>query len=552
MSNRVLRLVFVALSLTLFGVGLFAQDLPDYGIRRIQTASELSFGTLPQNATVLNDRVLIHGIGWDTIDIFTTGSYFSTYDGIGTNTIEFDTVRIYSINDFERGSTMTASGSLLSIRNANYDPIDTVFYSSGSASILELVETSVTNWTVFQIDSLSLDASDAEQQTVFLTSGVTSLDAAGGDTIRFVFNSGFSSNRPAIVELRSYVPDPVLGYRKVNTIPITDNIESNDFQIGVWSYGDTLGRAQLRVEQGDVNLYVRYFDVHTGNSLGSSVLVKTQVSGIARVVASQNSRLGYVTESQIDWNAPRFRRTTSKVWAFDLRTGDLKWQNEYISRQDWFTNPDREFTRIDSSGRFALTAYPSAKVYDNSTGERDWQIELKAANAVTGDSLWTTYLQLDSFATRDYGMSPMDIAMKPNGEGYVVAAWVSETKLDPHRDLRYSYTALFFLDSLGCLAPGCRDASSTKIPTLGYEISLAPNPIQAGGELSVSFPESVSAVRYAITNAHGQRIRFSESERVTGGRLHVPIDILSSGMYYLTVWPADSGNAMLTRGFVVE
>ncbi len=553
MSNRLLRSLLFVCSLTLFfGEGLHAQELPDYGISRLQTAPELSFGTFPAQVVATNNNLVIQGTGWDSINVHTNGAYFSVFDGSGLETIFFDSLRIRSRNDFERASATPVPNGLLSIRNANYDPIDTNYITSGAASILEFVSFATSQTEVFQIDTLWIPPAVAEEQSAFLTTAVRNLDVSRTDTIRYVFNSGFTSNRQAIVEVRSYVPDSILGYRKVKTIPITNNIEPNDWQVGVWSFGDTLGRAQLVVEQGGVNLYVRYFDIHTGDPLGSRLLVKTNVNGLARVVSNVISGLGHVTEGVIDFDAPPSRSVITKVWTFDLHIGELQWEKEYFSKQDWFINPFWETTRVDSSGQTILTAYASNRLYDSSAGKREAQIELKAANAVTGDSLWATYLRLDSFTTRNHSVVPRDIAMKPNGEGYIVAAWVSETKLDPNRDLRYAYTALFFLDSLGCLAPGCREISSTKDASLGYEISLAPNPVRSGGELSVSFPESVSEVRYAITNGQGQRLGFSGSESVLGGKLDVQIDDLPSGMYYLTVWPSGSGNAMLTRGFVVE
>ena len=462
MSNRLFRSLFVVFSLTLLlGVGLHAQGLPDYGIRRLQTVPELSFGSTPQQAVIFNDKLVIQGVGFDSNHVFTVGSFFSLYDGIHLETLEFDSTNIRSLNDAERASALIVPDGVLSIRNANYDPVDTNYTFSGAASILEFVNTSGSQNLVFQIDSLFLSAADVEESAAVLTTGVRRLEGLSLDTIRYVFNWGFISNRQAIVEIRSYVPDPILGYRKVKTVPILDNIEPNDFQVGVWSFGDTLGRAQLVVELGDVNMYVRYFDIHTGSPIGSRILIQSNVSGISRVISSEGSEMGYGTETKIDWDAPLFRRTTTRVWAFDLRTGALRWEKEYISRQDWFTSPSWELTRIDSSGQTVLTAFASNRRYDSSSSKREGQIELKAVNAVSGDSLWTTYLQLDSFATRGHGIVPMDIAMKPNGEGFVVASWVSETKLDPNRDLRYAYTALFFLDSLGCLAPGCRETSST-------------------------------------------------------------------------------------------
>jgi hypothetical protein len=553
MSNRLFKSLLVVFSLTLLlGVGLHAQGLPDYGIRRLQTVPELSFGSTPQQAVIFNDKLVIQGVGFDTNHVFTVGSFFSLYDGVQLETVEFDTLRIRSSNDFERGAAMVVPSGFLSIRNSNYNSEDPLYTFSGSASILELSTLQDSQAMVKKIDTLWLEGFEAEDQSFFTSKLVLDLNPSLSDTVYVVFNAGFITNRQSIVEIKSYVPDEILGYSSVKQVQIVDGIESNDVQLGVWRFGDTLGRAQsILRSDNSLDLIVKYFNIYTGVEI-SRILVKKGLNRTPLFAHNAKNSLGYMTEFNIDWDAPRHRRTTTEITAFDLRTGELKWEDEYISRPDWFTNPDWEFTRVDSSGQTALTAYPSAKVYDNSTGNRDWQLELKAANALTGDSLWTTYLQLDSFATRDYGMVPMDIAMKPNGMGYVVVAGIAETKLDPNRDLRYAYTALFFLDSLGCLAPGCRETSSTKDPSLGYEISLAPNPVRAGGELSVSFPESVSEVRYAITNGQGQRLGFSGSESVLEGKLDVQIDDLPSGMYYLTVWPSGSGNAMLTRGFVVE
>jgi len=137
MSDSALKSLFLVISLTLScGVGLFAQ-LPDYGIRRLQTVPELSFGSSPQQAVVVDDKLFIQGIGFDTNHVFTVGSFFSLYDGSSVETLEFDTVNIRSSNDFDRGSAVIVSNGFFSIRNANYDPVDTNFTFSGSASILE-------------------------------------------------------------------------------------------------------------------------------------------------------------------------------------------------------------------------------------------------------------------------------------------------------------------------------------------------------------------------------------------------------------------------------
>lgn len=550
MSNRVLRLVFVALSLTLIGVGLNAQGIPDYGIVRLQTAPELSFGSLPQQVIVFEEAVIIKGVGWDTLNPFTRGSYFSKFDGSTFKTLSLDSTAIWNLNDSDSESDIITKNGFATIRNANYDATDPNFISAGAASILEYISFNDSTSMVFKVDTLWLTAEDVEEQVFFLTQGVRDFRATHDDSIRFLFSNSFHTDRPAIVELRTYVEDDLAGLRLVKTLPITSGIVPHDFQLGAWRMSDTLGRVQLDVfNNSKVDLVVRQFDAHSGSPLFSKT-VKEAV-GNPRVIPSGANGLGYAYDYIIDESDPNNREVKADVLAFDLRSGAIIWDKEYSSSIDWLVSSGPVVSRVDSAGKVLVTGFPIYRLIEGET-DFEYQVELRGADALTGDSLWSTVVALDSFATRDHDLVPMDIAMKPNGEGYVVAAWVADSKLDPHRDLRYAYTALFFLDSLGCLAPGCRQPTSTKDADLGYEISLAPNPVQAGGELSVSFPESVSEVRYAITNAQGQRLGFRESQYVTGGLLDVPIDDFAPGMYYLTVWPAGSGNAMLTRGFVVE
>ena len=550
MPNRILESLFVVFGLTLFlGVGLSAQALPEFGIVRLQTAPELSFGSFPQQVMVLNRSVIIKGVGWDTLNPFTRGSYFSKYDGLTLETLSLDSARIRSLNDSDSETDIVTPAGIATIRNANYDAVDTSFISSGAASILEYISSNDPDFNVYKIDTMWLTPEEVEEQRFFLTHGVRDFEPSQEDSIRFLFSTSFHTSKPAIVELRTYVEDSLKGMRLVLNVPITSGIVPRDFQLGAWRMSDTLGRAQLNIVNGGNDLVLRQFDLHTGDPLFQTV-IKERV-GNPRVIPSGANGLGYAYDYLIDESNPQLPEAIVEVVAFDLRRGDIQWEKEFRSSLGWYVYPDFIRTRVDSAGKVLVTGFPSTRVL-NSAGDFEYQVELRGADALTGDSLWATTVALDSFATEAYNIAPMDIAMKPNGEGYVVAAWVADRKLYPYRDLRYAYTALFFLDSLGCLAPGCREASSTLDPNLGYEISLAPNPVRAGGELSVSFPERVTEVRYAITNGQGQRLGFSESQSVTGGLLDVPIEDLVSGMYYLTVWPAGSGNAMLTKGFVVE
>jgi hypothetical protein len=70
---------------------------------------------------------------------------------------------------------------------------------------------------------------------------------------------------------------------------MTNNFESNDFQVGVWSFGDTLGRAQLFVDQE--NAMIMISDV-LGRRVGKVI---DQGSGWADISGLEIGMIYFVT-----------------------------------------------------------------------------------------------------------------------------------------------------------------------------------------------------------------------------------------------------------------
>ncbi len=542
------------LMVLLFGqvLSLNAQHLPNYGVVRLQTAPELSFGAAAIQAVEHDGKILLQGVGWDTAHIYTRGYFTSSYDGQHLQTLFFDTINIRSGNDPERGSAMVFADGVASIRTANYNPVDTVHTFSGYASILEFTRTTDSSPEVFLIDTLWLSAQETEEVSGgFTTRGVRRSSTNDSDTIRYVFNVGFQTSRDAIVEIRSYVADSVRGLRLVRTVPLVQDMEPNEFQICTWEMGDTLGRAELTSAGRATQLEVNYWNVHTGELL-SNQLVDDGVDFVARAIASPAAELVYLMEIRFRIPEPNVYVPVVAVTAYSMHDMSLVWEREYEAQEDWYTSPSWNLTRIDSAGRVALNVFPASQPFANGGNDNARHLEVHAADARTGDSLWITSLQLDTSTTRGHDLTSRDLAFRSKGKGYIVVASVAETKLDPVRDLRYSYTALFFLDSLGCLAPGCRDASATEERVAPYRITLAPNPVAAGQEVQIHLPSaSTGTLRYSLTNANGRSL--SSGEQVPGvEQLSVSTDGLPAGMYYLTVWPEDLAQSVVTRAFVVE
>ena len=558
-----MQAIVVALSLALGAATttLAAQGLPDYGIARVQTAPGLSAGSFPSNAVAYGDQLLILWVGWDTTNIYTRGAFFDLYGGgTASRTLLMDSAQIRSLNDFEVGSATVYAEGVAAVRNADYDPVDFNLPSSGSASILEYVDFSTEPPIVHHVDTLWIDAElTSNESNGFGTyparqfTGGYSAVRSGLDTLHYCFTAGFNTARPDIVQLRSYVADSSTGLRLARSLEITDNVAVDDFQIGSWVVGDTLGRMLLvptGVGSGN-DVVAAFWDRHTGRYLGRETVARDVFR--PDMITSERNGLGYVHLVELYWPEPSQPQLRGVVHAFDQRTGRVTWRRNLSASPGHDISYIRNVSRVDTAGRVLLTAFPEG-IYRSDLGGRTKRSVVVAVDALTGDSLWRTTLRLDSFATETHDIGPVDIAVRSQGKGYVVPSLVVDVRLDPQRDLRYSYTALFFLDSLGCLAPGCRNPTSTGDPDRRYEIVLAPNPTRSGGVVRVTLPEGVSAIRYTLTDGAGRVLSADDARSRSGGGYEIPIPSTTArGVYYVTIWPdGPARHPVSTRVVVVQ
>jgi hypothetical protein len=527
------------------------QALPQHGIVRIPGWDVLTSGTAPGMVAQLDSTLIVQGSGWNE-ETFERGWFFHAFDG-ASRTLRADTARVRSQSEPPLGGAMVVPGGLLTLRSMVYDSYDPRYVTGGAASIVEFVSADSNGaFRVQPIDSMVIDITESDSARGWLSHGVRESGGWSTDTVRVMLTTGFSNPaKQARTELRSYVPDDSLGYRHAKTLRLDEGIIFEDFPLAMWTLGDSLGRVELYGQPFEPErAVVRYWNRHTGRYLGLHELKETPWRPDAMV--STRNGLGYMFATTIIELPDERLLAQVEVEAFNLRTGELVWNDIYQPAAGWFLATQVPISRVDSSGRVLVTSFPEGLLRGPDQPDQIHRVVLKAVNARTGDSLWTTRMRQDSGATNVWGTSPSDIAIRPDGKGYVVASWTVDVELDPDRpELGYSYTTLYFLDSIGCLTPGCRETTSTEAPRYAYEISLAPNPIPAGGSLRVTLPSELREVHYAITNAQGQQVHFGES-LVAGGQFEVLSPDVPAGIYYLTVWPEGSGNAVVTKAFVVE
>ena len=201
----------------------------------------------------------------------------------------------------------------------------------------------------------------------------------------------------------------------------------------------------------------------------------------------------------------------------------------------------------------------------------DWRngntevVRLVGLDAATGDSLWTTDFAIDTISSATYYITPNQITAREDGRGYVITCSAGDARLNRERNLLYQYAALFFVDTLGCLTPGCRDVSSvdpghTSSRAAPYRIVLAPNPVAAGEPIALRLTDATDGgpsdptrvpLTYRLTDISGAVL---QTGRVGPGATSVSIstDGLTPGTYVLSAQGADTGAVLATKAFVVH
>ena len=476
--------------------------LPDYGVVRVPGPSLLTEGTAPGMAAQLGGAVAVQGFGWNTEDA-RRGWFFAAYDGVAAAQLAADTARVRSQSDPAFGGAVVVPGGLLTLRKMVYRSRDPRYRIGGSAVVVELVRARADDrgLEVVPVDSVAVTAEEIASglERGWFAFGVRELGGWQSDTVR-VF-TGMASLDPALqarAELRSYVPDGARGYRLAKTLRLADGIIFEDFPLCAWTAGDTLGRLEhYGYPREPIHAAVRYFNRHTGRLLGVHRVKDDH--GLPHAVPSPANGLGYMTVSPVVEPPGGRPRALVEVDAFDLRTARPAWRRTWDAPPGWHHASVLPVSRVDSTGHVAVTAYEEGRDRSAARPDRHSRVVVRAHDARAGDSLWVTRVRLDSAATDAWTAGPMDVAVRPGGRGYVVACWTADYALDANRpELGYAYTTLIFLDSLGCAAPGCRDASG----------AAGPAALRGGGCATPSSTRGAAASRRARSRLRARALRW--------------------------------------------
>ena len=544
-------------------------SLPQYGLWRVQNGPALTFGAYPSQILVTDTSVVVSGSGWDSIEL-TRGYYVDEVRNARVDPLLFDSLHVYNYNSDERETlARSTNGALLVLRTKSYETYTPGLRFGRATTFAEVFHRPNPAAPLQHAVADSVSALPPPPREVLLK-GLRISDigasAKSGDTIRYAYLFKNFALDTGGVEVRDLVHDTAAGARKAGA-PV--HLETSGTlrlgaggasPFGAWRQGDTL--AVIWREGGAPErsrFTVRRFDLRTGARLQGDPGAY-RVGGETVPKISVDERHGRAFDSGIDYTlgAGGSYWPHPDITALDARTGTAIWHRSLPVAEGWETDGFLTAARPSASGATVAVAFDRLQRFGPGAYDYDYRIEVQGIDAATGDSLWTTVLALDTFQNRAHGLTPTDIAARADG-GYVVAGWVAERSIDPVRDLRYAYTALFFLDSVGCLTPGCRETSAAgELPIVSYEVQLAPNPVAPGATLRVSLGGAASLAGgryvYAITDAAGRTLAIGSeiADDPEGGLIVTLPTGLQPGAHFLTLRSLDQVASMVCKAFVVQ
>ena len=545
--------------------GLAQSTLPVYDIWRVQNAPRLSYGAYPVQILTTDSSIFVLGAGWDSLSS-ARGSYADEVVGERLNEIFIDTTSVYNYSQWHRHTVVSPStGNLvLGLRTQSFDTYIDSARLGRVATYAEALYRPAPGAQLQHhiVDSVSVFPPPPRH---VLLKGLRVFDlqpSNSKDTVRFMYIYSNTALDTGWIKVQNLIPDPQAGARSTGA-GIDLQLEGHTYLgtegykaiFGAWCHGDTLSTVWRSGSPTElIGFTVRRFSLRTGARLADAP-APYRIGGESVPNITLDPVHGRVFDAgmTVEPVPPNSSPLRPQVTAFDPYLGQRIGQRTLHAPEGW-GNDGFYTAQPDPDGDKYICAFSAARRTGTGGTDWEWRTEVVGLNAATGDSLWSTTLYLDSFALPNYQLAPMDIAPRPDGRGYVVAGWVGSHVLDPHRDLRYSYTALFFLDSVGCLVPDCRKPSAVGEPKpVRYEIRLAPNPVPPNVPLGVELGAEVSGgVDFTITDASGHV--FDQGEQhlsAPGAKLLIKLPPLPAGTYFLTVRWRVAPVAVVTKGFVI-
>ena len=560
--------------------GLASTDtLPIYGAWFVQPAPAYTEGSRPNVTFYFVDRLALAGIGFDSVTKKTGFYVDEVIHPSMSRPVALDSANVFNHNDPYPESVITvgdgyAFARLKTIREPT-EP-KRIKFSDDYLQYLSPANEPGGALTLQLIDTLRFVNPDSGANFYTLFHHVAQLrDSLGGQRSDISFLRELAirgeEGSPEVSLLRyqwDSITNRISRASPPLRLPGVRSVNGSAFPLASYARNDSLwvfSPYSLAQQQG---YSVQLFDLVTGHALPGATFAHDTELGLKESWKVDPARATLYRVNYYYSTNPQVLPELG-VKAFDIR-GPLPrqiWSKRLADDGDGFVSPlQLPAPVIDPAGSRVAVAYRIQRPVDG-----DWRngktevARLIGLDAATGDSLWTTDFAVDSLTSESYFINPNQVIARPDGRGYIVTCHVSDSQLNRERNLLYQYAALFFVDTLGCLTPGCRDVSSvdpghTSSRAAPYRIVLAPNPVAAGEPIALRLTDATDGgpsdptrvpLTYRLTDISGAVL---QTGRVGPGATSVSIstDGLTPGTYVLSAQGADTGAVLATKAFVVH
>ena len=501
----------------------------------VQTSpnGDFSVGGFPTDVLEVNGQLIILGHGWGGASGINPSTYLSLFSSEGHSELIYDDFDLATwVNQANKGSLHKANETFLfsvDLQSRFIEPSDTFWTAHAIFAVPE-------SGFPYLVDSFY--KVDVRDQMGGPYKRVHFVD----DSMRYAVSSqvGFASrtrgDHYAFIELDLTNQDTIRTLRRFERRDLPWRATA----LAEYVRADTLFRV---VRDRDTELWPLYFDISditTGSRLDSHRLD-------GRIIMEEGlpNPVGIPVYGEGAWfqlSAPYFEDEPGvyyqvpRMHAFDF-DGNLRFEREFETYQTYQVNGSVALAFDSLNG--SVIAGLQLQQYDGSAQSRTDQFltVVESIDANSGESLWRTRLSLldtgvDGPGDRRFYVQDIYPRKGDNG-GYIVTGLIRTNERQPELDLPNSYTGMFFLDSVGCFAPGCRQATGLDDSRdIEFVILAGPNPVPAGTPLriSVNAPDQLTSFDYYFVDVTGRTVR----EGIIDGPL-LPTNGLVPGMYQLVI-----------------
>ena len=514
--------------------------LPAYGLLQVQPAPEYTYG--PNIFDVVEDSIglLITGEGWWTHR--TDGASF-----LYRYSPEGGSKTLFTDPDVGPWVNQPEDGTLRALGAAGY------LYATVQSILIEPEPNPVGRFSavLYHVDTsghaVILDSIKREGWggigTHYLNR-VHVFNPEGGKLIAYMaYNRPSTTNRPGRAAYWEY---QVREGSVVRTREYGWEVNlTNEFPLGAYVRQDTLFRIVGSFDDGIY--YLARHDLTTGSPLPYPLGERLPTAGILGShgpgSVSYGSHAWYRHGIAVEPKGPYSLQAVAKLMSVGY-DGRERFRVSSPPPEGYVTGPNFANSTLDTTNNVAILV--SDIHVAGTSGRRtvdDYALLVEAFDAVTAESKWRTQLSLDGVGGPEKRyLRTVGVVARPTG-GYIIVADAGSAEAQPDSLLHNTYMPLFFLDSVGCFAPGCRLVNAIDdLDEVSFALTLSPNPVVAGTPVRLDFAHAATNTaeagqRYQLTDAAGRLVDQGPVE--PGGA--VPTHGLGPGTYYLTVPISNSG-----------